>query len=382
MQTGMARWCATAWRRSLAARGARRVLAGALATIGCFVLAVLAGCQPPVQPTREPLLFYGWADEVPLAVFDAFTAETGIPVRYLTYESTEDAVTNLRAGQTYDVVVMESRYIEPLARAGLLAELNRREIGNFKNVAASFRGLVFDPQNRYSIPYSWGTTGLVARTDLVGRVVTSWNDLWDPALAGKVAIWRGNPREVIALTLKSLGYSANSEDPAAMAAVQARLIELRKAVHFVEEWDAYNIGAAMARGRVVLSMGYAYEARTVRKLGKAVDYVLPKEGALLWGDNFVVPASSQRQADAARLIDFLLRPDIAAQIVEHSYLQLSNDAVVEALPLDLRTDPLIFAPEAQLRNAEILLPLSPAGEALCDKVWQAFLAADGPGATK
>ncbi|MBK8418450.1 extracellular solute-binding protein [Candidatus Villigracilis saccharophilus] len=109
---------------------------------------------------------------------------------------------------------MESRFIPQLTKENLLAELDQRNLDNSKNLSANFRELAYDPGNHYSIPNTWGTTGLVVRSDLVAEPVTRWADLWDPRYAGQVGLWMGQPREVISLTLKSLGYSANSEDPA------------------------------------------------------------------------------------------------------------------------------------------------------------------------
>jgi len=190
---------------------------------------MLTACARPTPsplPLPTPLIFYNWQDDMPQAVLDAFTAESGVPVTYLTYESMEEAVANIQAGAVYDVVNLDHRFIPELAEAGRLAVINRQHVLNFKNISANFRGLVYDPQNQYSIPYNWGTTGLVVRSDLIAAPVTRWADLWDGRIAGKVALWRGEPREVLGLALRSLGYSANSERPAELEAALARLCRI------------------------------------------------------------------------------------------------------------------------------------------------------------
>ena len=141
---------------------------------------------------------------MPQAVLEAFTREYGVKVEYLVYESQEEAIGNMQAGEGYDVVVMESRFIPLLAQEGLLAKLNQSNIPNLNNISANFRELAYDPNNDYSVPYNWGTTGLVVRTDLVEQPVTRWADLWDPRYAGSVGLWMGQPRELIGLTLNHL----------------------------------------------------------------------------------------------------------------------------------------------------------------------------------
>ncbi|HHW78982.1 MAG TPA: extracellular solute-binding protein, partial [Xanthomonadaceae bacterium] len=145
--------------------------------LGFALLALvgLTGCDEGKPPDQSPaskqqlaqeLTFYNWAGDMPQSVLDAFTREYGVKVNYVSYESQEDAIANLRAGQVYDVVVMESRSVPILAQEGLLAELNHANLTHLKNIAANFRDLTYDPGNRYCIPYNWGTTGLVVRSDL------------------------------------------------------------------------------------------------------------------------------------------------------------------------------------------------------------------------
>jgi spermidine/putrescine transport system substrate-binding protein len=139
-----------------------------------FCLALTGCTQPPIT-----LTVYGWTDELAEDVFVDFTAATGIKVESITYESTEEAVENLRSGQAYDVVVIENRFIPSLVKEGLLATIDRSRLPNFRNISLNFRDLMYDPGNRYAIPYSWGTTGLLVRTDLVAEPVRHWADLWD-----------------------------------------------------------------------------------------------------------------------------------------------------------------------------------------------------------
>jgi len=175
--------------------------------LACLIFVFLnSSCSPkPTQPQlSDEIVLYNWEGDIPQSVLDAFTKETHVKVKYEAYESQEEAIENIRAGEVYDVVTMESRFIPNMANDSLLAELNYENIQNFKNISPNFRDLIYDPGNRYSIPYSWGTLGLVVRTDLAMSPIKSWSDLWDARYAGKVAIWKGSPRETLALTLPGL----------------------------------------------------------------------------------------------------------------------------------------------------------------------------------
>jgi spermidine/putrescine transport system substrate-binding protein len=335
--------------------------------------------SPPPKTTvpslAQELTFYDWKDDMPQSVLDAFTREYGIKVNYLSYESQEEATATIRAGQVYDVVVMETRFVPMLAREGLLAELNHTNLVNLKNIAANFRELAYDPGNRYCIPFNWGTTGLVVRSDLVAGPVTRWTDLWDPRYAGRVGIWMGQRREMIALTLKSLGYSANSENPAELEAALKRLNELRPHVLKLEDFDPVTSAGALNSGKVVLAMGYAYDVLQAREQNQSIGYVLPAEGALLWGDTFVIPANSPRQYTAEVFINFLLRPEINAQIANENHYATPNEAAFPFIDPAIHNDPVIYPPNQNLQNAEIILPLSPEGESLYQNIWERFLAA-------
>jgi spermidine/putrescine transport system substrate-binding protein len=334
---------------------------------------------PAPPPLARELTFYNWAGDMPKSVLDAFTSEYGVKVNYPTYESVEEAVASLRTGQVYDVVVMESRSVSLLAQEGLLAELDHANLPNLKNIAANFRDLTYDPGNRYCVPFNWGTTGLVVRSDLVAEPVTRWTDLWDPRYAGRVGLWFGQFREVIALTLKSLGYSGNSENPAELEAALQRLHELKPHVLRLEDFDPTTSAEAMSSGKVALSMGYAADVVAGREKHDAIRYVLPAEGALLWGDNFVIPANSPHKHTAEVFLNFVLRGDINAQIANANRYATPNEAARPFIDSAILNDPVVFPLNQDLQQAEIVLPLSPEGDKRYADIWARFMAADPKG---
>jgi spermidine/putrescine transport system substrate-binding protein len=344
-----------------------------IALVGCGTRAAPAPTLTPALPQlAEELVLYDWEDDIPRTVLDAFTQEYGVKITYVTFESTEEAVENIRAGQDYDVVVIENQFIPALVEAGLLAEIDHSHLPNFDNIAPNYKGLAYDPDNNYSIPFNWGTTGLVIRHDLAGESIAHWSDLWEPRYTGKVAI-RSMPREIISMTLKSLGYSANSEVPTELEAALKQLQELRQGVILVGS-TAEEALPVLARGEVVLLVGWAEDVLEGREKNLAISYVSPAEGPLLWGDNFVIPASSPHKYTAELFLDFLLRPEISAWITNENYYASPNEAARPFIEPEILNDPVIFPSNESLKNAEVLLPLSPEGEALYSQVWKRFLA--------
>jgi len=316
----------------------------------------------------DELTFYNWAEYMPQAVLTAFTEEYGVRINYVAYEGPEEAVRNILAGDVYDVVVLPPEAIPQLIANGRLAEIDYANVPNFKYVSASFRDLVYDPENRHSVPFHYGTTGLLVRTDLIDRPVTRWADLWDPRYAGQIALWKIT-RDLIPIALKSLGYQANSVNPEELAAAQERLLELKPNVIW---WDTRlaTIVPALTSGDAVIAYGWAYDAQVAREQSADIEYILPEEGTFLWSDNFVIPANSPHKRTAELFLDFILRPEISAQIINESFYPLPNDAARPLVIPEILNDPIIYPPDDELRTAEVIVPISQAGENLYSYIEQ------------
>ena len=342
-----------------------------------IVASMLSACSgqaelPTVTPTvslSEELTLYNWVEYMPHSVMDKFKQEYGITINYVAYESQEEAADNIRAGKEYDIVVLPPELIPGLIEGGNLSKIDFRNVLNFKNVSPNFRDLAFDSGNQYSIPFHWGTTGLLYRTDLVKKPITSWADLWDPEFEGKVAIWP-IAREVIPITLKTLGYPANSEHPAQLKEAGERMAELRKNSFIISNENA-SIVPVLASGEAVIGYGWAYDALTTE--GAPIEYVIPKEGSILWSDHFVIPSSSKHKRTAELFLDFLLRPEIGGMIVNESYYPLANDAAIGFVDSEILNNPIIYPPNEVIQRSEITLSLTPEGLKLYDEIWRNFL---------
>lgn len=323
-------------------------------------------------PTPE-LIFRTWEDDLPPSVFDEFTKKTNIRVVLEPYESQEDAVADIEAGKPGDVVVMDSRFIPSLISKQALGRIDRSTVSNFRYISAAFRDLAFDPGNLYSIPYQWGTAGIVYRRDFTGRDITCWADLWDPAFAGKVGLWKSQPRETIGFTLKMLGFSANTENPQELAAAMSKLSELSASAVWIESIDPYTPIPGFLDGRLVIAQGFAFDEIEGKLQNPNIRFILPDEGAVLWSEHFIIPANSQYQAEAESLINYLLEPEVMAEIANYNHYAPAHDGAISLLPTEIRSDPLIFPPDSVLANAEIILPISDQAEQLYLAAWEEFV---------
>ncbi len=324
-----------------------------------------------VQRQDTEIIFYAWPEDATSVVFDEFTAATGIKVRHESFDSLDEAEEEIAQGKDVDVVVMESTRLPRLIEAGLLAELNYSHIPNFKYVSQNFRDLTFDPGNRHSVPNSWGTTGIVVRTDRVSPPIERWSDLWRPDLAGRVVLWSTQPRDTLGFALRSLGYSANTSDPAQIQEAADHLMELAPRAIWLE--DAESSAPWLIEGDAAAAMGWAFDFWALQEAGVPAAYVLPADGAMLWNDNFVIPAQSANKDAAETLINFLLRPDIAARVIEANYYPMAHETVRALLDPAIGNDPVIYPEREALANAELQMPLTIDGQVQQDAAWQHVL---------
>ncbi len=349
-----------------------------LLAIGVLLL-LCTGCDntdtvKTAPPTlAKELVFYDWVEDMPQSVLDAFTREYGVKVTYVTFESQEEAVQSILKGNVYDVAILENPFIPALTTARRLTEIDVVSLPNFKNISANFRDLAIDPGNRYTVPYHYGTTGLLVRTDLISHEVTSWSDLWDPRVYGKVAL-RLQERELIGIALLSLGYQLNSVQPEEVNAAVDRLIALKNGVLWVDV-DTPKAVEKLLSGEVVMLLGWPLDYQLAHGLNPAISYVLPKEGTALWSDNYVIPASSPNSYTATVFIDFLLRPEISAQIVNEKNYPTANEAALPFIEPEVRNDPVIFPSAEELRRAHFFIPIRIAEKSLYQQAWDRFCAA-------
>ena len=330
------------------------------------IVVILAACSGPwmdknkipEEITPNTIVLYDWEGDIPFSVIHSFTEETGINVKYITYGSDIEAEMNMyyRNGD-FDVVVIDNDAIPLLKEQNLLAPLNYENVPNFRYISINFRDLVYDPDNIYSIPFNWGTTGLIYLDNDKFVPPSAWADLWVYPETVKIGLREDLPYDNLALTKKVLGESINECAPVVLDRVKERILELRSKIVFVDA-DSEMAIDELEDGKIDILVGWSDDVFEARDRNLEAQYVLPDEGTMLWGDSFVIPLRSRHKAEAESFINYLLVPENAALILEYNNYASANDSVSSFLSGELKNDSIIFPTDDAMYLSEIYLPVS------------------------
>jgi len=334
------------------------------AAMGALALAV-AGAPGPARAADERVVnIYNWSDYIDPAMLKKFTEETGIRVVYDTYDNNEIIESKLLAGKSgYDVVVPTGPTVQRLIRAGVLKELDKAALPNLKHAwpEIAARLATYDPGNRHAVNYMWGTTGLgvnvaKARQALGPDVkLDSLDLLMKPELASKLKscgiMILDAAEDVLPAALRYIGRDPDSKAPADLQAAAEALGKVRGDIRKLHSSEYI---AALANGDICMAFGYSGDILQARrrakeaKNGVEVVYVLPREGAQMWFDNFAIPVDAPHPAEAYAFINFMMRPDVAAANSNFTaYASGNGDARALVAPA-LLNDPNVYPDAATM----------------------------------
>ena len=300
------------------------------ALILCILIAFSACAMGSASASAEELTVFNWFDYIDPAVIDLFEEETGITVKYVNFTTNEEMYTKLEAGAgTYDVIFPSEYMIERMIAHDMLEELDLSAMPNFANVMDRLKDPSYDPGNRFSVPYMWGTLGYLYNTEMVDEELTSWSALFDEKYAGNV-IMMNSMRDSIGLALKYLGYSMNTRDEAELNEAKDLLIKQKQdkiqCGYLLDETKDKMVGGEAAIGVV-----YSGDAQYAIEKNESLVYVVPEEGSNIWVDGMCIPKGSKNVEGAMKFIDFLCREDIAAMNFDYIYYFSPVQAVVDGL---------------------------------------------------
>lgn len=325
------------------------------------------------------LYVYNWGEYIDDSVIEEFMEETGIHVTYDMFETNEEMYPIIEAGAVnYDVVCPSDYMIQKMAENNLLAELNFDNIPNLANIDSQYieSSRSFDPENKYSVPYTWGTVGILYNTKLVEEkglpVPTKWSDLWNPAYKGEI-LMQDSVRDAFMVSLKSLGYSMNTDNMGELQEAKSRLIEQKPLVqaYVIDQVRDKMIGGEAAVGVIYSGeMLYIQEEVANQDLDYTLEYVLPEEGTNLWIDSWVIPAGAKNKENAEKWINFLCRPDIAKKNFEYITYATPNKAAMELLDEETRNNKAVFPDAEQLKNCEVFKYLGDETDTVYNNLWK------------
>jgi spermidine/putrescine transport system substrate-binding protein len=328
-----------------------QVTKGLLGTVLAVALFLAGGCK---HAAKTAVNFYNWGDYIDETVLKDFEKQTKIRVNYDTFTTNEDMYVKLKAsGSDYDLVIPSDYMIRRMIDENMLAELDFSNIPNYKYIGKTFRDLEFDPQNQYSVPYMWGTVGILYNKTMVKTKPGSWKILWDKQYAKQI-LMLDSQRDSIGITLKMLGYSLNSKDPKELAAAKQALIDQKPLVlaYVVDE-----VKDKMISGEAALAVVWSGDGFYCVNENPDLDYVIPKEGTNYWFDSMVIPKDAKHQKEAEQLINFLCRTEIAYRNADYIGYASPHTAAVKRLPAKLTKNRAAYPQAADLQNSEVFSTL-------------------------
>ena len=344
-----------------------------LIPVAMAVLIVIGGFiygQKDGTSKNGQVIVYNWGEYIDPEIIDLFEEETGIDVIYEEFETNEIMYPKIQSGAiAYDVVCPSDYMIQRMIENDLLAEINYDHIPNLKYIGDNYMKMSrqFDPENKYSVPYLWGTVGILYNKKMVDEPVDSWGILWDKKYEDSI-LMQDSVRDAFAVALKYLGYSLNSTDLDELEAAKNLLIEQKP---LVQAYVIDQVRDKMIGGEAALGVIYSGEALYCQQENPDLDYVIPKEGTNIWIDSWVIPKNAKNVENAEAFINFLCRPDIAKMNFDYITYSIPNTAGRDLIEDEsLRNSPIAFPDDSKLENCETFRFLGDDNDALYNRLWR------------
>ena len=299
---------------------------------------------------QQQLFLFNWGNYIDPELIKEFEAETGIQVVYETFDSNDAMEAKLKQGGTrYDIVFPSESSITKLVNQNLLQKLDHSKIKGLENISPFLLNSPVDSGNQYTIPYFWGTVGIMVNTKYIDpESIQTWSDLWKEDFKNKVLVLDGN-REALGMALQSLGYSLNSKNENQLHAAEVKLKELKPNVRAVLNEE---IKTMMKLEEAPIGMGYSGDAAAVAEENPNVQYILPKDGSAVWTDNFAIAHTAVNVEGAYAFINFMLRPENAARNAAYVGYSTPNEKAKELMDPEVTSDETYYPSEEIINSLE------------------------------
>lgn len=317
------------------------------------------------QTLSKELNVYNWSHYVAESTLADFEKEFGVKVNYDNFSSNDELLAKLQTGVSgYDVIFPADYMVKIMAAQGLLAELRKENIPNLKNLDDRFRNPPYDPEGKYSVAYQWGTTGIGYNLAKVGKRITGWDVLWEPAYKGRITML-DEIRSGLVPALKLLGFSVNTTHPSEL--LQAKELMLANKP-LVKAYTSATYQDLLKSGDAWIVVGFSGDIYQVAKDHPDIYYVIPSQGSDLWVDNMCIPATAPNKSTAEVFINYMLRADVSAAISNFTHYASPNAAARQFIKPELLNDPNIYPPKEVMDKLEFLQDVGEATR-LWDRTW-------------
>ncbi len=342
-----------------------------IACLFAIFLPLLSGCGNAPSSGNNEVIVYNWGEYLDPETLEMFEEETGITVIYDEFETNEIMYPKVETGATeYDVLCPSDYMIQKLIDHDLLAELNFENIPNAKaNIGSQYweQSKEFDPENKYSVPYCWGTVGILYNKTMVDSPIDSWSVLWDETYADNI-LMQDSVRDAFMVALKRNGCSMNSTDTIELEAAKQALIDQKP---LVQAYVVDQVRDKMIGNEAAIGVIYSGEAIYTQRENPDLEYVIPKEGTNVWIDSWVITKNAPNKENAEKFIDFMCRPDIALMNFEYITYSTPNEAARELIEEDdIRNSPIAFPDLSQYAGLETFRYLGADADQIYNDLWK------------
>ena len=322
-----------------------------------------------VKGGKDKLYIYTWAGYTDNELLEQFRQETGIEVVADVFDSNEVMLAKIQAsgGGGYSIIYPSEYMVINMVQLGILRKLDHSRIKGLDQLFPNFRSPGYDPGNQYSVPLSWGTTGLVYNPNKLAQLPKDWDYLWENGqeISKRVTL-PNDVREVMGATLSSLGYSYNSTDYKEIKQAYEKLVELKPTIASLNS-DAWR--TQILSGDLFMAMCYSSDATEVIDVNEELEYIVPDSGSSVWIDTLVIPSTAPNPEGAYAWINFMLKPEVAARICQRLYFSVPSQAAYKLLPEEVQNDYTLYPPESVIAKCEGLIPLEEEVSEIYDRFW-------------
>lgn len=326
-------------------------------------IVLFSGCFNSNPDNRKVINVFNCGDYIDEDLINKFTEETGIKVEYSTYDTNETMYSKLKSGSNkYDLVFPSDYMIEKMVKEDMALKIDFNNIPNYKYISEEYKSLSFDPDNEYTVPYMWGTIGIIYDPEIVEEPVTSWNILWDKKYKDQIIMF-DSVRDTMSIALKVLGYSINTTNPDEINEA-AELLTKQKPI--VKAWFVDQVKDAMINDEAALATVWSGDANYIISENPKLKYVIPEEGSNKWFDCMVIPKGAKNKEGAEAFINFLTAPENSLQNVDYIQYSTPNTETFEMLDEDVQET---YPSEDVLDNCEVFIDLDRKALELYDDAW-------------
>ncbi len=330
-----------------------------------ILTSVLSGCSLKKKSGDVTINVFNWGEYIDESILKDFTKKTGIKVNYETYATNEEMYQKVKAGTNdYDLICPSDYMTERMIKEKLLKKIDFKMLPNYKNIDEQYKNLSYDPTNNYSIPYMWGTIGIIYDKKKIKEKIDSWNALWNKKYKDEIFM-SDDMRNSLGLTLKKLGYSLNTKKESELNKATEELIKQKRLVNPVYIGD--QVKDSMRNGEKKIAVIYSGDATVLKDEDPSrFEYVVPKEGTNLWVDTWAIPKTAKHVKEAEKFMDYLLDAKVNKKNVDYIEYATPNKATYNMLPSNVKNDKSAYPSKKVLSKCEVFVDLGDTTEKYSD----------------